>query len=354
MGYKRGDCTRLQGMAMPRLEIWDVIAFNIEPGFLEDGYERRYSVEPIHVLEYASDDDLPVNSQEPQGSHRSLQPALKHVHCSGIPLNWGLSSPSNLQKLCLQYQPWSGRPSMEGLRELLWNSKDTLEHLELTYVVGLYGLLPEPPLPDARLVLHHVTHLVFGYIYFREPREVLQAIDFPALRTLSIRSLQAGLRSGDVLIDMLEYIRVEELLGLRLVNIIVPRMDYMEGDVRGPAEESLPLILQLFRRLSRGHLRTLTLEDCCHCFLKFMNYGRETGSGSVNLSGLKELSLQVSTEDGSKGVVWFLRDRLELGTVNRAYAGPVLERLMLTMSANVQEQLEGLGELAKERQISFD
>ncbi len=243
---------------------------------------------------------------------------------------------------------------METLRGILWNSKDALEDLELTYVVGLYGLLPEPPLPDARLVLRHVTHLVLGYISFREPREVLQAIDFPTLRTLSIRSSRAGLRSGDVLIDVLKYIRVEELLDLRLINIVVPPMGYMEGDVRGPGEESLSLILQLFRRLSRGHLRMLTLEDCCHCFLGFMNYGREMGGGSVNLSGLKELSLQVSTEDGSKGVISFLRDRLELGTVNGVYAGPVLERLMLTMSTNVQEQLEGLGELAKERQISFD
>ncbi len=239
---------------------------------------------------------------------------------------------------------------METLRRILWNSKDTLEDLELTYVVGLYGLLPEPPSPDARLVLRHVTHLVLRYISFREPREVLQAIDFPALRTLSIRSLQAGLRSGDVL----KYIRVEELLDLRLVNIVLPPMDCMEGDVRGPAEESLPLTLQLIRRLSRGHQCTLTLEDCCHCFLKFMDYGRERGGGFVNLSGLKELSLQVGTEDGSKGVVSFLRERLELGTVNGAYAGPVLERLMLTMSTNVQEDLEGLGELAKERQISFD
>lgn len=60
-------CARLQGMTMPRLEIWDVTALNTELDFLEDAFERRYSVEPIHVLDYASDDDIPVNSRELQG-----------------------------------------------------------------------------------------------------------------------------------------------------------------------------------------------------------------------------------------------------------------------------------------------
>ncbi|KAK0209462.1 hypothetical protein IW262DRAFT_1486458 [Armillaria fumosa] len=281
-------CSQIHGIAMPRLDTW-----NFEHTY---GQGLRYDVEPIHVLEC---DDL-------QGSRRSLRPALEYVRCSGIPLNWELFSPSNLQTLRLEYQPRDERLSMETLRGILWNGKDTLEHLELTDVLGIHA---EAPVPDARLVLQPVTCLVLVYTGLDDAWAVLQGFEVPELRTLVVRS-PGGFRSDDVL----KYIEVEDLLDVKLAYISV---DCSEGDAGGTAEESIPLIYQLFRRFSRGNLHRLTLDHCCEgFFLKFMNYGNEIGGGSVNLSQLKALIVRVWTRAESEGIVSLLRGRLELGSVD--------------------------------------
>ncbi len=76
-----------------------------------------------------------------------------------------------------------------------------------------------------------------------------------------------------------------------------------------------------------------------------MNYGSESGGGKVNLSGLKDLIVKVCTEDASVGVMSFMRDRLELGTVDVVYVGPVVEHMIIILKPNVEEEAESLGDL---------
>ncbi|KAK0488113.1 hypothetical protein EDD18DRAFT_1423668 [Armillaria luteobubalina] len=332
-------CSPLHGITMPRLDSWGVTASDTEDySTFEHTYDQGLgsNVEPMRVLEY---DDL-------QGSHRLLLPALKYVSCSGIPLNWELFSPSNLQTLVLGFQPRDARLSMETLRGILWNSKDTLEHLQLLAVLDIRS---EVPVPDARLVLKYVTGLALRYTGVHEARALFQGFEFPELRTLVLQNKGRDC-DDEVLLDVLKYTQVEDLFKVQFSRIFV---DCLEGAAGGTAEESTPLILQLFHRFSRGDLQRLTLDHCCECFLKFMNYGNEMGGGSVNLSQLKALIVCVTTTEASEGVVSFLRDRLELGSVNGPYAGPVLEQLKLMMWQGVEGQVEALAELAKEIQITY-
>ncbi len=146
------------------------------------------------------------------------------------------------------------------------------------------------------------------YIDPREAQQIFRAFDLPALRRLTINSHNEDEDSSAVLVDVLKYVRVEELLDLRLAGISLPPENIQERELNGAAEESLPLILQFLLRLTRGNLSKLVLQSCCDDFLKFMNYGSESGGGKINLSGLKDLIVKVGTEDASIGVMSFIRD----------------------------------------------
>ncbi len=123
------------------------------------------------------------------------------------------------------------------------------------------------------------------------------------------------------------------------------------------AEEYLPVVLQLLLRLSGGNPLTLRMTNCCEDFIKFLNYGNglSVERRSVNLYGLKELVVQMRGPESSVAVVSFLRKRLEQGTIDKVYAGPVLERLLLALKDNVQEEIESLGylQLAKDSRVIF-
>ncbi|SJK99173.1 uncharacterized protein ARMOST_02461 [Armillaria ostoyae] len=329
---------------MPRLETCHLTALCSEIRVYMDVYEEVAN--PIQVLEYAQGDDtLPVTSQDLQTYGSLLYPALKDVCCSGIPMDWELFCTSNLRVFYLENQPSEERPSMKVLRGILSNSKDTLEYLELTHAIGLDEELVDPPPSESRLTLPYVKQMKLVYIDPREAQQILRAFDFPALRTLVIKSYNEDEDSRDVLVDALNYVRVEELLDLTLVGISLPPEDFPERELNGVEEKSLPLILQFLRRLTRGHLYKLVLEYCCDDFLKFMNYGNESGGGKVNLSRLKGLIVKACTEDASVGVMSFIRNRLERGTVDGVYAGPVLEDLIIIVKPNVQEEAKSLGDL---------
>ncbi|PBK60739.1 hypothetical protein ARMSODRAFT_1066331 [Armillaria solidipes] len=337
-------CARLKRIAMPRLETCHLTALCSEIRVYMDVYEEVAN--PIQVLEYAQGDDtLPVTSQDLQTCGSLLYPALNDVCCSGIPMDWELFCASNLRVLYLENQPSEERPSMKILRGILSNSKDTLEYLELTHAIGLDEELADPPPSESRLTLPYVKQMKLVYIDPREAQQILRAFDFPALRTLVIKSYNEDEDNRDVLVDVLNYVRVEELLDLTLVGISLPPEDFPERELNGAEEKSLPLILQFLRRLTRGHLYKLVLEYCCDDFLKFMNYGNESGGGKVNLSGLKGLIVKACTEDASVGIMSFIRNRLERGTVDGVYAGPVLEDLIIIVKPNVQEEAESLGDL---------
>ncbi|KAK0237392.1 hypothetical protein EDD85DRAFT_542278 [Armillaria nabsnona] len=337
-------CTELHGIPMPHLETCFLTALCSEIRVCMDVYEE--ATEPVQLLEYAQGDDAPpVTSQDLRTGGSLLYPALKDVCCSGIPMDWDLFCVSNLRELYFENQPLEARPSMETLRGILSNSKDTLECLELTYAIGLDEELGDPPPSESRLTLPHVKKLKLIYIDPREVQQILRAFDFPALRTLTINSHNEDEDSSAVLVDVLKYIRVEELLDLSLAGICLPLENVPERELNGAAEESLPLILQFLLRLTRGNLSKLVLQCCCDDFLKFMNYGKESGGGKVNLSGLKDLIVKVGTEDASVSVMSFIRDRLELGTVDGVYVGPVMEHILLILKPNVEEEAESLGDM---------
>ncbi|KAK0435299.1 hypothetical protein EV421DRAFT_1987385 [Armillaria borealis] len=337
---------------MPRLETYYLKALCSEVTVRMVDYGEP--TQPVQLLEYMQDDDaLPMTSQDLQTCGGLLYPALKDVCCSGIPMDWGRFCASNLRVLSLQNQPLEARPSMDILRGIISNSKDTLEYLLLTYVVGLDEELGDPPPSESRLTLPHVKHLKLLYIDPREAQHILRAFDFPALRKLIIKSHDEDEDSSAVLVDVLKYVRVEELFDVMLAGISLSPEGFPEQKLNGAAEESLPLIFQFLCRLTRGKLFQLVLEYCCDDFLKFMNYGNEFGGGKLNLSGLNTLIVKVGTEDSSVRVMSFLRNRLELGTVDGVYAGPAMEHLIIIVKPNAEEEAERLGDLKLAKDLRF-
>ncbi len=182
------------------------------------------ATKPVQLLEYVQGDDAPpMTSQDLRTGGSLLYPALKDVCCSEIPMDWDIFCASNLRELYLENQPLEARPSMETMRGILSNSKDTLESLELTYAIGLKEELGDPPPSESRLTLPHVKKLKLVYIDPHEAQQILRAFDFPALRrTLIINSHAEDEDSSAVLVDVLKYVRVEELLDLRLAGISLP------------------------------------------------------------------------------------------------------------------------------------
>ncbi|KAK0490182.1 hypothetical protein EDD18DRAFT_1416844 [Armillaria luteobubalina] len=338
-------CAWLKGIEMPRLEVCHLVAMCSEIRVYMPTYEDVLG--PVHLLEYAQDDEtLPVTSQDLLQRGTLQYPALKYVPCAGIPMDWGLFCTLNLRALCIQDQPAMERPGTELLRGILSNSKDTLEVLELAYAVGLYDEEPgDSPISESRLTLPHVKQLKLTYYHPREAQHVLGAFDFPALCSVTMKSHDEDKDSSIVLAELLQYVDVEQLLDVVLTGISLPQEDFPEQEVNGAEEESLPLVLRFLRWLTHGNLHKLVLEYCCGDFLKFMNYRHESGGREVNLARLYALIVKVGTEDASVGVMSFVRDRLALGTVDGVYVGPVLERMIIIVKPNVQEEADSLGDL---------
>ncbi|KAK0193169.1 hypothetical protein F5146DRAFT_1137044 [Armillaria mellea] len=322
-------CTKLHGIPLPRLQTCHLTAMFSEIKAAMDVYEQ--ATKPVQLLEYDQGNHaLVVTPQDLQTCCSVLYPALQEVCWSGLPMEWGRFCASDLRVLILQNQPSEERPSMETLRGNLSNSKDTLECLELTYAIGLDEEPGNPPPSQSRLKLPHVKKLKLIYIDPREAQQILRTFDFPALRTLSIDSHNEEEDHSTVLVDVLNYVRFEELLDLRLIGITLSPEDFSEQELNGADEESLPLILQFLCRFSCGNLSKLVLQCCCDEFLKFMNYRNDFGGG-------KNQSFRAQGFDckgvyrGSKRWCHILR--------------PVLEHMLLIVKPNVQEEAESLGDL---------
>ncbi len=84
-----------------------------------------------------------------------------------------------------------------------------------------------------------------------------------------------------------------------------------------------------------------------------MNCRNELRGGKVNLSGLNTLIVKVRTEDENVGVMSFIRDLLELGTVDTVYVGPAMEHLINIVKPNVQAEAERLGDLKFAKDLRF-
>ncbi|KAK0496229.1 hypothetical protein EDD18DRAFT_199709 [Armillaria luteobubalina] len=342
-------CMDLRWVAMPRLKKWvlscpDNIASELS-------FSEEHEVEPIHVLEYSFEDVQP-SSRELQRWSSELYPLLKVVECCGVPYDWNLFSASNLQNLCLAYQPWDERPSMDTLRGILSNSMNTLESLVLTSVVDIDS--GSPP-PAVRLVLPRVQNLTLGYRVPQEVQVLLQAFEFPAVNKLVIQSSAAGTGAADVFINVMNYLPLGQLQILELwapyFGSVFPGLDPELVKKGCITEEALPVALQFIRRLTS--LRLLSLHFPCDGFLKYMNYpvtqpkdGTDLPlNKTVNMAGLGGLLIHSQHPDIDRGVVSFLRDRMKQGTVNGKYVGPVMSAMTLFLSQASQKDIESLGDL---------
>ncbi|KAK0232439.1 hypothetical protein EDD85DRAFT_847901 [Armillaria nabsnona] len=353
-------CMEFRWIAMPRLKKWvlSCLADNIASDL---SFSEEYEVDPIHVLEYSTEGIQP-SSQELQRWSGALYPLLKDVQCSGVPYDWNLFSASNLQNLCLAYQPWGDRPSMETLCGILSNSMNTLESLVLAYVVDFFSGSPPPAI---RLVLPRVQNLTLGYAVPQEVQVLLRAFEFPAINKLIIQPSEAAMGTADVFINVMNYLPLGQLQILELWAVYFgsafPGPDpelVKEGSI---AEQALPVALQFIRRLTS--LRVLSLHFPCSGFLKYMNYpvsrpkdGTELSPNkAVNMAGLRGLLIHSQHPHIDRGVVSFLRERLEQGTVNGAYVGPVMSAVTLFLSQASQEEIESLGDLklAKEKRLEY-
>ncbi len=259
---------------------------------------------------------------------------------------------------------------MEILRGILFNSMNTLETLELADIINW----PDPSdlhPAKARLILPCVHTLIIGNRTPNEVRFAVQAFAFPALRDLTIKCPLGGPES-DIFVSLIRYLPLDELHKLKFPvtcfrETVLPDPDLVrEGN---SVEESLPLMLQFIRRLMSLHTLELMClcdtakRDCswCSLFLRFMNYPvtdlKDERNGALNLFGLQRLSIRA---DGymSPEALSFLRKRLELGTVDGEYVGPVFEKLTLSLWSRSQWQEEDQiflkdVTLAKEQSIVF-
>ncbi|PBK60258.1 hypothetical protein ARMSODRAFT_1026777 [Armillaria solidipes] len=325
-------CEDLGLADMPRLQTWNVVS-DTDLAF-KDVYDddEPDTMSSILVLAYAFDfTSLPIPIQDLQESSSLLYPALADVTVSGVPTSWGMFSASNLRKLCLANHPWRNRLTMETLHGILCNSQDTLETLELRWIIVAEE--------DS-----DTWTVDIGYSYPEEACHVLQTFDFPALHELR---LPADGREFDssVFVDVMKYLPVENLDDLSLIRICVPPGEFPHPDlVRDGSitEGSLPLLLQFIRCL--GLLQKLSISLYPDTFLKFMNYRK---GDTINMAKLKGLWMQEHTEDSNVGIVPFLRERLELGTVDGEYVGPVLEDMTLVIRSRVYDEVKKYFGLSK-------
>ncbi|KAK0435348.1 hypothetical protein EV421DRAFT_2039132 [Armillaria borealis] len=318
-------CEDLDLADMPRLQTWNIVsATNLAFKDVYDDNEPD-TISSICVLADAFDStSLPIPIQDLQESSSLLYPALTDVAVSGVPTNWGMFSASNLRKLCFENHPWRNRLTMETLHGILCNSQDTLDSRA-----------------ENRVTLPRVEHLDIGYSYPEEACHVLQTFDFPALHELW---LQADGREFDssVFVDVMKYLPVENLDDLSLIRIYVPPGEFPDPDLvrdGNITEGSLPLLLQFIRRL--GLLQNFSISLYPDTFL---NYRK---GDTINMAILKELWMQEHTEDSNVGIVPFLRERLELGTVDGEYVGPVLEDMTLVIRSRVYDEVKKYFGLSK-------
>ncbi len=118
------------------------------------------------------------------------------------------------------------------LHGILCNSKDTLETLELRWIIAVEedSEWAQSSLPMNRVTLPRVEHLDIGYAYPEEACQVLQTFDFPALHELL---LQAEGREFDssVFADVMKYLLVENLDDLSLIRIYAPPGEFPDPDL---------------------------------------------------------------------------------------------------------------------------
>ncbi len=106
---------------------------------------------------------------------------LRDVTVSGVPTNWGMFCGSNLRKLCLVNHPWRNRLTMVILHGILCNSKDTLETLELRWIIAVEedSEWAQSSLPMNRVTLPRVEHLDIDTRTLKKPVKFSRLSIFP-------------------------------------------------------------------------------------------------------------------------------------------------------------------------------
>ncbi|KAK0477818.1 hypothetical protein IW261DRAFT_1420670 [Armillaria novae-zelandiae] len=129
---------------------------------------------------------------------------------------------------------------------------------------------------------------------------------FPALHNLKLRGLVEETGSSTIFIDMMKYLRLEQLEKLDPLKFSFPLADFPNRDLGQNgrvAEDSLPVLLQFIRRLVRVH--DLGIAACSDALLKYMNYSK---GGCINIAGVKRLWLHEDMRHPEVFIVPFLRE----------------------------------------------
>ncbi|KAF9029247.1 hypothetical protein BDZ89DRAFT_728735 [Hymenopellis radicata] len=191
---------------------------------------------------------------------RNKTPLLRKVAITGAYYNWTNFSASNLTELRLANQPFLDRPRPAALRRILSLSKDTLEVLELRFVLEF----PEPPKAEAPvIVLHKLNSLLLGYTAPDEVTDFLDAISVPHLRRFELTAISEAPLHGncEMLSKVVQIIPLQQIEEMTLDNVAIYAPvhtvsvgDYLDGKV---PENKLHSSLRLIRQLR--NLRNLTV-----------------------------------------------------------------------------------------------
>ncbi|SJL11966.1 uncharacterized protein ARMOST_15380 [Armillaria ostoyae] len=196
----------------------------------------------------------------------------------------------NLQLVGL---PSDNLPTPSDLRLVLSNLVNTLEILSLICAVRD---VEDSPLPQEHLTLPHVHTFSLGYgRTIKEVELILQFLDIPAVRDLSIRDCRIVplLASDGAFTHIMKRLPLRQNLSLKLSNVVFEvREDYiMSQDVLDgnfDAEEDLPIPLRFIRKLTT--VKQLSVNSPCPIFMYFTPYPQTLrGDEEIMLGDLARL-----------------------------------------------------------------
>ncbi|KAF8917654.1 hypothetical protein CPB85DRAFT_176780 [Mucidula mucida] len=249
----RADLPLLQQWAHT-CELYDDVSLTDDfedAGFINSTSASDMLTYPVPGPIFGRHEELSVQLQ------RNKTPLLQKVAITGAYYYWTNFSASNLTELRLANQPFLDRPRPAALRRILSLSKDTLELLELRFVLEY----PDPPKVEGpALVLNKLKSLLLGYTAPDELTDFLDTISVPHLHRFELTAIAEAPFHGncEMLSKIIENIPLQQIEEMTLDNVYihdpVGQVSFLGGKV---PEYMLHPGLRLIRRMR--NLRNLTV-----------------------------------------------------------------------------------------------
>ncbi|KAK0232524.1 hypothetical protein IW262DRAFT_621 [Armillaria fumosa] len=226
--------------------------------------------EGLTLMKYPSHPSLPLAQW-----HSVMYPSLRNFSVQEMPLD-SFSFGGRIQNLQL-VGPWKNLPTPSELRLVLSNLADTLEILTLVRAISKFDH-GDSPVPQERLTLPHVHTFSLGYAQtIKEVELILQFLDIPTVRDLSIKDCRIGrlAASDEAFIHIMKHLPLHQIVSLKLSNIrFEVREDYITlqdvFDGNFGVEEDLPIPLRFIRKLTA--VKQLSVNSPCSIFMYFAAY----------------------------------------------------------------------------------